>query len=44
MKTVIMKKQYSSKFSCGVEVGPIDSGSTIAGIEDKRLEGWVERS
>lgn len=44
VKRMIMEKQNAGEFSGGVKVGPINVGTTVMGVVDKRLEGWVERS
>lgn len=41
---MVVEEQDASEFASGIEVSPIDSGATIAGIEDERLERRVERS
>lgn len=38
-----MEEENTGELSGGVKVGPVDSGSTIAGVEDEGLEGRVER-
>lgn len=40
-----MEEEDTCELTCGVEVGPIDSGSTtVVGVEDEGLEGRVQRS
>lgn len=39
-----MEEQDPGEFAGGVEVGPVNSGSTTAGVEDEGLEGGVEGS
>lgn len=39
-----MEEQNPGEFPGGIEVGPVDSGSTISGKEDEGLERGVERS
>lgn len=39
MKSVVVEKQNPGKFTGGVEVGPVDSGSGLK--EDEGLEGRV---
>lgn len=40
-----MEEEDTREFTCSVEVGPVDSGSTtVMGVEDEGLEGRVQRS
>lgn len=36
-----MEKEDPGELSGGVEVGPVDSGSTVARVEDEGFEGRI---
>ncbi len=38
-----MEEEDPGQLSSGVEVGPVDSGATVAAVEDKGLERGVQR-
>lgn len=38
-----MEEEDPGQLSGGVEVGPVDSGATVAAVEDEGLERSVER-
>ena len=42
MKSMVMEKQNPGKFTGGIEVGPVDSGSGMK--RDERLKRRVKRS
>lgn len=37
-----MEEKNTGELTGGVKVGPVDSGATIAGVQDEGLEGRVE--
>lgn len=41
---MVVEEKHSGQLSGGVEIGPIDCGSTGAVQENEGLEGWVEGS
>ena len=43
MEVMIVEEQNPSELSGGVEVGPVDSGPTVARVENERLERRVQR-
>lgn len=41
---VVVEEQDASELASGVEVGPVDSGPSVGGVEDEGLKRRVERS
>lgn len=39
---MVVEEQNAGELSGGIEVGPVDSGETVAGVENEGLEGRVE--
>lgn len=44
MEVMVMEEEDTCELTCGVEVGPVNSGATsVVGVEDEGVEGRVKR-
>lgn len=41
---MVVEEQDASELASGVEVGPVDSGASVGGVEDEGMKRRVERS